>query len=301
MKDISIRTSQDDLCCFRQIETGDIRLVWEITNRCNMQCKHCFIDQSDIRSELNTQECFAVIDDFKNFPVGKVMLTGGEPFLRKDIFEIVERIKSTDENILMDITTNMTLLDCRKIEYFTKSNIDELTTSLDGNREVHDEIRGQKGNFDHVISMTKRLRKMNLKVDLVSVINKMNFKMIGEIIDIGYSTGFSSITVSGLIRRGTNSNMEYLALSKKDIHEVITVVDTKRKEYGSRFAIRTVAIHGGWEGMLCNINNVICLNHKGDVARCFLTSDDRMMIYNVRNNKLSDIYDKLGNVKCILV
>ena len=70
-------------------------VIWNLIRRCNLTCKHCYSISADIdfKGELSTQEVFTVMDDLKGFRVPVLILSGGEPLLRPDIFEISHRAK----------------------------------------------------------------------------------------------------------------------------------------------------------------------------------------------------------------
>jgi MoaA/NifB/PqqE/SkfB family radical SAM enzyme len=93
IQDVSERLSINELCCYRNILNNKKRLIWEITSKCNLSCKHCFIN-TNLNKDISFQECLKIIDMLKkNKMFGKVMITGGEPFIREDIFELLLYIK----------------------------------------------------------------------------------------------------------------------------------------------------------------------------------------------------------------
>ena len=71
-------------------------VIWNLIRRCNLTCKHCYALSADhdYEGELSTQEVFGVMDDLKAYRVPVLILSGGEPLMRPDIFEIAERAKS---------------------------------------------------------------------------------------------------------------------------------------------------------------------------------------------------------------
>lgn len=301
MTNKSIRKSDDSFCCYRPVNNNRYRIIWEITNKCNLKCKHCFVDCSNKNDELSTEECINLIRDFSNFPVAKVMLTGGEPFMRKDILKIIQTIKSIDNQIIVDVTTNMTLLNEDKINQIKELGIEELTTSIDGNPEIHDLIRGINGNFKKIISTLKFVRERDIDVDVVCVVNKLNKDKISEIIDIAYHEGFSSLTVSGLIiREDTNNSIHQYALTVDETNSILKKIQLKREQYGNLFPIRTVALKNRFSGQKCTINNLISVSYNGNIYKCLLTSNKSPETFNVRTHKLSEVYKNLKNVDCYL-
>jgi len=99
--------------------------------------------------ELTTEEYLDLFEQMKDIGVRLVTLTGGEPFIRKDLFEIVEAAKSQD--LICNIFTNGTLIDNSAAERIFRYGIDKIIISVDGIGPVHDSIRGVSGSFDEAI------------------------------------------------------------------------------------------------------------------------------------------------------
>jgi radical SAM protein with 4Fe4S-binding SPASM domain len=137
----------------------------ELTNRCNLHCARCwFYGESGVGdkyrdSELSTQEVLGLIDQLSKYrPV--LYLGGAEPFIRQDLLIILEYIQS--RGLSFFFTTNGTLLDRKRIEALVALGADNITFSVDGHEELHDEIRGQ-GNFKRVTQAIKKLSEYKKK------------------------------------------------------------------------------------------------------------------------------------------
>lgn len=120
----------------------------EPTIRCNLKCKMCYQGQTRAlrRSELATDEVLEVYDKLKE-KVKEIKLVGGEPFVRQDIFKLVEFWDKNQKRIILQ--TNCTLLDEKTVGELKKyKQVTDILTSLDGPREMHDAIRGVAGSFD---------------------------------------------------------------------------------------------------------------------------------------------------------
>jgi MoaA/NifB/PqqE/SkfB family radical SAM enzyme len=152
----------------------------ELTLRCNLNCQMCFRDKSD-KEELSFSELKRVID---NFPpsIDEVHLIGGEVFLRKDIFQILDYLENIGYKIR--IHTNGTLIDDEKIDRLsTYKNLLGIGFSIDGTKELHNKIRGSKTAFDRTIGAIKKTVKI-LPVSVNTVILEENFHQIPEIFKI---------------------------------------------------------------------------------------------------------------------
>ncbi len=135
------------------LETGKVplpsRATLELTMRCNLKCQMCFRDKG-VSEELNTEELKRVIDNLGG--IEKVHLTGGEVFLRKDIFEILDYLGGKK----VSLNTNGTLLTKDKVAKLSKyDNITRVGFSLDGLSRTHDRIRGLKHAFEKTIEAIK--------------------------------------------------------------------------------------------------------------------------------------------------
>ena len=137
----------------------------ELTNRCNLRCKMCwFYGERGIGdryqgSELSTHDVFSLVDQLSKYKP-KIYLGGSEPFLRQDLFVILEYIKS--QGFIVECATNGTLLDHGKIEILVTLKVDHITFSVDGPEKLHDNIRGE-GGFKKVTLAIKELSEFKKK------------------------------------------------------------------------------------------------------------------------------------------
>jgi len=149
------------------------KLTFAITYRCQSRCLTCNIWQMQPKNELSLEEIrkFANANSFK-----WIEITGGEPFLRSDIVEIVRAFfESSKDLYIVTIPTNSLTshdLIVSRIEEMLRMDLPRLsiTVSLDGYRELHDEIRGIKGNYDKAIDMFRRLKELQKKYNNLVVV-----------------------------------------------------------------------------------------------------------------------------------
>jgi heme d1 biosynthesis radical SAM protein NirJ len=141
-------------------------VIWNLIRRCNLTCKHCYSISADIdfKGELETGEVFAVMDDLKAFGVPVLILSGGEPLLRPDIFDISRRAK--DMGFYVGLSTNGTLIDARNIDAIAAVGYDYVGISIDGTRETHDLFRRKSGAFDASMAGIRLCRERDIKVGL---------------------------------------------------------------------------------------------------------------------------------------
>lgn len=158
-------------CKFTLPEDGG-KVIWEITHNCNYGCSYCIFscDKKRVDGELTTQECFHIIDELVNNGFKHLKITGGEPFIRKDIVEILEY---ASKNLIVDISTNASLITDEIVSKLNKINLKMIHVSLDGNKEEHESVRG-KLTYDRTIRGLNALRKSKNKVRIGSVIHVNN-------------------------------------------------------------------------------------------------------------------------------
>jgi Fe-coproporphyrin III synthase len=141
-------------------------VIWNLIRRCNLTCKHCYSISCDtnFKGELNTKQVFDVMEDLKQFSVPVLILSGGEPLLRDDIFVIAKRAK--DMGFYTALSTNGTLINNNNIEQIAKIGFDYLGISIDGVEKTHDLFRQKKGAYKDSIAGIRLCKKYNIKVGL---------------------------------------------------------------------------------------------------------------------------------------
>ena len=122
-------------------------VVWNLTRRCNLRCIHCYASASeDSARELTTDEAKAVIDDLAEMGIPLLLFSGGEPLLRKDIFELASY--ATSKGIRCALSTNGTLITPEIAEKIKEAGFVYVGVSFDGLKETIDRFRGVVGAFD---------------------------------------------------------------------------------------------------------------------------------------------------------
>ncbi len=122
-------------------------VIWNLIRRCNLTCKHCYTTSADIDfpGELTTPEIYKVMDELKDFNVPVLILSGGEPLLHPDIFDISHRAKNM--GFYLALSSNGTLITKNNIKKIAEINYQYVGVSLDGIGETHDKFRQKKGSF----------------------------------------------------------------------------------------------------------------------------------------------------------
>lgn len=168
-----------------------IRLVaWETTRRCNLSCKHCRAVAEDhpYENELDTKASFKLLEQIKEVGDPIIILTGGEPLLREDIFDIAAY--GTQLGLRMVMAPNGTLITPEIAEKLKKSGIKRISVSLDGSTpETHDEFRGLTHAFKNSIRGIKIAKQAGIEFQINTTITKTNLDQIPKILNLAETLG----------------------------------------------------------------------------------------------------------------
>lgn len=153
--------------------TGPV-VIWNLIRRCNLTCKHCYSISADVdfAGELSTGEVFSVMDDLKAFRVPVLILSGGEPLLRPDLFEVAGRAKAM--GFYTGLSTNGTLIDAALADRIAGIGFDYVGISLDGLRATHDRFRRKQGAFEASLAALRLCRDRGIKVGMRFTVTQDN-------------------------------------------------------------------------------------------------------------------------------
>ena len=192
-------------------------VIWNLIRRCNLKCKHCYTISSDhdFPGELNIEEVFKTMDDLKDFRVPVLILSGGEPLLRPDIFEISHRAK--EMGFYVGLSSNGTLITDDNIEQIAAVNYDYVGISMDGLRKTHDHFRGRDGAFDESLHGVRLCRDKGLKVGLRFSITAQTAADLPDLIKLAEDEDVSKFYLSHLNYGGRGNKNR-----GEDAHHIMT-------------------------------------------------------------------------------
>jgi len=154
-----------------------LTVSWAITHRCNLTCPYCGIP-SVKTTELATKEILLLIDKLADLGTERISFTGGEPLLRDDLGKIINYVRSKD--ILCAVNTNGEFLG-QKID--SLKNISNITISLDGRREINNELR-PNNSYDKVMEALNVCNEYGIPIIIATVLSKRNLNEIDFVLDI---------------------------------------------------------------------------------------------------------------------
>lgn len=173
-------------------------VIWNLIRRCNLTCKHCYSISADkdFAGELSTAEVYGVMDDLRGFGVPVLILSGGEPLLREDIYELARRAKEL--GFYVGLSTNGTLIDASNIERIAAIGFDYVGISLDGLRETHDIFRRKQGAFDASLHGVKLCREAGIKIGVRFTLTQDNAKDLPALLKLVDDEGIDKFYLSHL-------------------------------------------------------------------------------------------------------
>lgn len=159
-------------------------VIWNLLRRCNLTCKHCYATSADsvFRDELDTAAALRVIDDLHDAGVRVLILSGGEPLLRDDLFQLSAYAR--DKGFFLALSTNGTLIDAANIELIAAANFDYVGISIDGLEATHDEFRQLKGSFASSMAAIRLCREQGIRVGLRTTLTQQNHAQLPRLLDL---------------------------------------------------------------------------------------------------------------------
>jgi heme b synthase len=191
-------------------DVPELRLIaWETTRSCNLSCIHCraAAEKGPYEGELDTKEAFEFLDTVASFSKPVIILTGGEPLMRPDIYELAAY--GTKLGLRMVMATNGTLVDETSIQKMIDSGIQRMSVSIDGaNATSHDNFRRMPGAFDASLKALEIAKKAGLEYQINTTITKINLDEIPAILDLTVSLGAVAHHIFLLVPTGRGKELE---------------------------------------------------------------------------------------------
>ncbi len=208
--------------------TGDskhpqLRLVaWEITRNCNLNCVHCraAATMGPYTGELDTDAAYRLLDQIAELGSPIVILTGGEPLMRPDIFEVAKY--GDGKGLRMVMAPNGTLITEENAGKLASAGIKRISISLDGaSREIHDKFRGVEGAFDGALRGIEHAKKAGIEFQINTTIAKANLEQIPKIQQLAIDLGAVAHHIFLLVPTGRGKYMLDQEITAKEYEETL--------------------------------------------------------------------------------
>jgi radical SAM protein with 4Fe4S-binding SPASM domain len=183
-------------------------IAFEVIRRCRYNCKHCRANAGPEGSEeLTTQQCKKIIASIAKFAKPVLILTGGEPMERADIYELIKYAK--DRGLRVVMATCGYMLDDGSMARLKKAGVSALSFSIDGSSaESHDKFRQSDGSFDAVIRAAEVARKAKMPFQINTTISKINAGEIMGIVELVKRLGARTFNPFMLVPTGRGKDID---------------------------------------------------------------------------------------------
>ncbi len=245
-------------------------IIWIITPACNLSCIHCYTTLYSRDKMLGLNDIERVLSEAVDIGIEHIHYTGGEPFTRRDIIDILEA--TLDYGLTTSVFTNTTLLGEGEIKYLAKRDIPVYTSFDAPYKELFEEIRG-RGVWDRVLENIQRLMDSGVPVHVNICVSKKNYMVVGETIEFLLGLGVESISLIPAMAVGRAlANRVYI--ERDEYLYALRQAEDKACEYGVDIAVWCTPFIASIEwakhlyGGNCRYWNVLDIAPNGDALLC---------------------------------
>ena len=210
-------------------------IAWEITRSCNLLCAHCRASSSHdhYEDELSTKECFHIIDEILKVGRPIIILTGGEPLMRQDIFSVAKYAVAKELRVVMG--TNGTLITEGIAAKLYDIPVSRLAISVDfPAANLEDDFRGKAGAFEAAMTGIANARHAGIEVQINSTITKLNVSYLNGLLSLALKVGAIAFHPFLLVPTGRGKDLKSVELSPQEYEETLNWIYDKQAELGDR-------------------------------------------------------------------
>ena len=266
-------------------------IAWEVTRRCPMSCRHCraSADDRNYEGELSTEEALRFLDGVAAFARPIMILTGGEPMAREDIYRIAEY--GNRLGLRMVMAPCGLLMDRESTRRIIASGIQRISLSIDGaDRETHDGFRQTEGAFEAVLNAARLAREEGLEFQVNTTVTRLNIGQLEEILELAISLGAVGFHPFLLVPTGRGEGLAHLAIDPQEYERVLNwiyeksldspiqikptcaphyyrILRQREKQAGRSVSVETHGLNAMTKGCLGG-QSFAFLSHTGKVQAC---------------------------------
>lgn len=221
--------------------SAPLSVLWNLTYRCNMKCKHCLNGDPVSFTELDLKDINEIFTQLKQMKIFSINFSGGEPLLRDDIFDV---LKSASElHFGVRLSTNGLLLDQDYLKTLRDLEVYCLQISLDGLGDTHDKFRGINGAYEKTVESLRMASEMGFYTTMSTMIIRDNAHEIGALLDLAVSLGVSSFKLNSFVPMGRGSSSQNdLVMSKQGLRDLAAELIVKKQQYADKISIQMDAL-----------------------------------------------------------
>lgn len=177
-------------------------VIWNLTRRCNLRCRHCYTVSADVDfpGELTHEQAMETLEDLGRFKIPALILSGGEPLDRRDLFEIATRARKFVR--MLALSTNGTKLKGDALDRVAEIGFDYVGISIDGIGTTNDWFRGVEGAYEAALRGVRECRARNIKVGLRFTLTEGNHKHLPDLLKLCDDEDVDKFYLSHLVYAG---------------------------------------------------------------------------------------------------
>lgn len=269
-----------------------IGVQFEVTYRCNLKCIQCYNQSGEGKpGELSAEEWYSVARQAGEIGVMEAVISGGEPFLRKEeTLRIMEILDSY--GVYFILITNGWFVDKELVDQLKKFKYNWVQVSIDGARpEIHDSIRGVRGSWERAVKAVYLFLEAGLPTTIAHVLMRSNFETLEEMIDLAATLGVVQLMCDTAIFTGRAAAIPAeLELAKAQREEYNQLVRTKQEQYRHQMVIQPAMDPALGLRIYCAEPSHVCLiRPNGDIKLECMTP---FVFGNVQKNSLAEIWER---------
>lgn len=287
-------------------------IAWELTGACNLKCVHCRASavEKPLPGEFSTDEAIKLVDEITSFSSPILILTGGEPLIREDVYDIASY--ATEKGLRVVMGSNGTLITSKVAKKLRKSGIQRVAISLESaSPEIHDKFRMVPGAFEATLEGIKYLKEQKIGVQIDPTITKRNLDRIEEILDLAIDLEADALHIFLLVPTGRGKELKKEEIPAEEYERVLNwfydkhdkvplhlkatcaphyyrIMRQRAKEEGKKITRETHGLEAMTRGCLGGISFCF-IGHAGQVQPCGYLELD---CGNVRELPFKQIWEK---------
>lgn len=216
-----------------KVRSGGVHLprliAWEITRRCNLSCRHCraAANKGPYPGELSAEKCFQVMDEIAEIAKPILILTGGDPMLRENVYEIARY--GTEKGLKVVMSPCGTFLTEENARRLKEAGVSRISLSIDGaTAATHDDFRRVVGSFDEIMKGLKCAKKVGLEFQINTTVTKINLTELPDIVKLAVDLGAVAFHPFLLVPTGRGKELADQELSPQQYEETLNWVYDQR-------------------------------------------------------------------------
>jgi radical SAM protein with 4Fe4S-binding SPASM domain len=275
---------------------GLYSVTWNVTSKCNFSCKHCYVPPPEQR-DLSSQEARKLINRLADFNVQKLYISGGEPLLRGDLFDLIKC--ASDLGLRVATITNGWHMTREKALLFKSSGVDQVSVSVDGIGKTHDEFRNKVGSFARCKKAIELLKNAGVNTYLSPTFSKHNLNELPRLFSLALELGVN-FSIKVMIPMGQAKVLSEYCLSPEEHKHLYEYLLAKETEFDGKMDIVTTCnpysvlfkdkhklasdrIRGGCTAGI----SILCISADGRILPC---SRLQVVLGNIRVDSLADVW-----------